>query len=181
MHTFQPSKIRSSYLQRTAEMYSFSCAISHVTSCYLLHVNKVCRKRNQNTSQAIWSKVHWCITAAAGLLLHVVDLLLISVADPGFSEWEGMLFCQMRGMLAISDQNCHEIEKIYTKMGGVLHTLLTRFHIKNTETNIVFNDNYILINCIENERHLIQVYNWHTSIRVKHNSWILCVCLQMDL
>ena len=32
VHTFQPSKIRSSYLQRTAETYSFSCAMSHVAS-----------------------------------------------------------------------------------------------------------------------------------------------------
>ena len=34
VHTFQPSKIRSSYLQRTAETYSFSCVISHMASCY---------------------------------------------------------------------------------------------------------------------------------------------------
>ena len=34
VHTFQPSKIRSSYLQRPAETYSFSCAISHVASCF---------------------------------------------------------------------------------------------------------------------------------------------------
>ena len=32
MQTFQPSKIRSSYLQRIAEMYSFCCAISHMAS-----------------------------------------------------------------------------------------------------------------------------------------------------
>ena len=32
---------------------------------------------------------------------------------------------------------------------GVLHALLTRFHIKNPETNIVFNDDHIVVNYIE--------------------------------
>ena len=32
-HTFQPSKIRSSYLQKTAKPYSFSCATSDIASC----------------------------------------------------------------------------------------------------------------------------------------------------
>ena len=36
VHTFQPSKMRSSYLQRTAETYSFSCAISHMAYCFVL-------------------------------------------------------------------------------------------------------------------------------------------------
>ena len=72
------------------------------------------------------------------------------MADPGFSEWEAMLFGQMGGVLAILTKNFKKMRKFTPKWGAhVLHTLLTRFHVKNTETNIVFNDDYIVINYIE--------------------------------
>ena len=32
----------------------------------------------------------------------------LAVADPGFSEWEGVLFGQIGGVLAIFDQKLHE-------------------------------------------------------------------------
>ena len=35
VHTFQPSKVRSSYLQRTTEMYYFSFVISHMAPCFV--------------------------------------------------------------------------------------------------------------------------------------------------
>ena len=39
-----------------------------------------------------------------------------TVADPGFSEWEGVLFGQT-GVLAVFDKKLRENENIYTKMG----------------------------------------------------------------
>ena len=69
-HTFQPSKIRSSYLQRTAEMY-FSCDISHVASCFNWVPNQVITPSvtvhirhhwtNMTTCQEIKNKNHTAI------------------------------------------------------------------------------------------------------------------------
>ena len=73
------------------------------------------------------------------------------VVDPGFSEWEGVLFGQMGGArVGHFDQKLHENEKIYTKMGGMCPACpFNQITCKNTETNIVFNDNYIVIYYIE--------------------------------
>ena len=61
VHTFQPSKIRSSYLQRTAETYSVSWGISHMASCSIFSNNFQlfwCRSSIGDGSHMCWLLVH---------------------------------------------------------------------------------------------------------------------------
>ena len=70
-------------------------------------------------------------------------------------------------------KNCMKMRTFTLKWGGPAHPF-NQISCKNTETNIVFNHDIQLSTILKHERHLIQEYNWYTSIRVK-NSWILCL------
>ena len=86
MHTLQPSKIKSSYLQRIAETYSFSCAINHVASCsWLLSVLLVaCCMIWRYCLPLVWSVwVHWtCLLLPSWM--WVVPLWVCLVWVPHF-------------------------------------------------------------------------------------------------
>ena len=75
------------------------------------------------------------------------------MVDPGFSEWEGMFLANWEACWPFLTKDCMKKRKSTPKWGAcILHTLLTRLDVKNTETNIVFNDDYIVINYTETSK-----------------------------
>ena len=105
MHTFQPSKIRSSYIQRTAETYSFSCAIGHVASWFLyLPLYSSANKDTPSSQHCILVTLknlqsNWCNLRQSKLILTIVCIFGKHYLSHNGSVWYTFLMT----LIAISN------------------------------------------------------------------------------